>query len=176
MAEFVHINGIPEIQKALSELTAKLRKKSIIAALKHGAQSIVKAARGAAPVYSGKSKRNVIAGILKKNIGAFNSKRDNGKGGSFGVYIRVRTPLKVRRAEKGAKRVGQSALIKSYDPYYGNILQRGFYAVGSHGRIAGGKRRRAAVFASGEYRYIQPNQFIQDAYEKHRYLHFRYLC
>ena len=110
MAE-VRVDGLDDLRRAVEELTADLRRRVVIGALKDAARPIVLAARAAAPVKTG---------LLRSHVGVYTSKIYKGQGGVIGVMIRVR-PAKKHRVKGTRVRV----VVKQDDPYYAKFLLKG---------------------------------------------------
>lgn len=119
MAEFdAKIKGIAEVKRAIYQYNAKLGEKVTRAALRAGANIMLKQIRAAAPVKTGRLKK-----AIKLKNSRINSLRKNGK---VGLYITV-SPGKSRRDPKGA--------------YYAKWVEVGYKKgskrVGKRGRTGG---------------------------------------
>lgn len=103
--------GLEDLRVAVEELTADLRKKVVIGALKDAAKPIIKAAQAVVPVRTG---------LVRKNIASFTSKLQKGQNGVIGVYVTV-------RKNKGVRVKGTKVRIKvlGQDPFYWKFLELG---------------------------------------------------
>lgn len=144
MSEYAQIIGLDDAKSALDNLVKKMRKKIVRSALRAASKPIIAAAKANAPIKTG---------LLQRRIGAFTSKKYNGRTGVIGLYIKPRSSAKARKTKN-----------LSQDPFYYRFQEAGFHAVGSK-RIAGGKRRRAATLATGKYRFIEGKKFLGRAFE-----------
>lgn len=110
MAE-IRVEGLEDLRIAVEELTADMRKKVVIGALKDAAKPIVAAAKAAAPFKSG---------LVRSAIRVATSKVFKGQNGVIGVYVGV-------RKEKGRRIKGTKirVKIKQNDPYYWKFLELG---------------------------------------------------
>lgn len=151
MSVQVTVKGIEEVRDMLKGLSVNLKKKVLIAALRKAAKPIVKAAKQNAPVYNGKPRVDVIPGLVKKTIAANRSKIHNGRRGTIGLYIRPQGSKKLKIAQRGAKRIGSTAL-KGYDPYYYKFQESGFTS--PSGRKIEGRGFIQKAFESNKYRVI----------------------
>lgn len=103
--------GLADLQKAVEELTADVRKKVVYAALRAAAKPILESARSKVPIKTG---------LVKSRIRVAASKVFRGQNGVLGVYINVR-PEKGRRVKGTKVRVK----VKGGDPYYWRFLELG---------------------------------------------------
>lgn len=116
----VKVAGLEDLKRAVEELTADLRKRVIIGALKDAAQPIVKAAKATTAF-------NDRTGSVRRNIRVAASKVFQGKNGVIGVYVNVRVP-KARRIKGTKLRVK----AKQNDPYYWKFLELGTKKMRAH--------------------------------------------
>ncbi len=151
MSVQVTVKGIEEARDMLKGLSANLKRKVLIAALRKASRPLVKAAKQNAPVYNGKPRIDIIPGLIKKTIAANRSKIYNGSRGTIGLYIRAQGSKKLRLAQRGARRVGSSAL-KGHDPYYYKFQEAGFTSPG--GRKIEGRGFIQKAFEANKYRVI----------------------
>jgi HK97 gp10 family phage protein len=115
----VQVKGLDDLKRAVEELTADLRRKVVIGALRDAARPIVAAARANAPILRTPDARRT-AGLVRRNIATFTSKRFKGQGGVIGVYISV-------RKNKGRRIKGTRVRVKALqsDPFYWKFLELG---------------------------------------------------
>lgn len=115
MAETVKVEGLADLKRAVSELTADLRRKVIRGALRDAAAPMTRAARKAAPVLRDDHPYR-LPGTLRRSIVVKNSKRFRGQNGEIGVYVAVR-----KRAGLG----GKAGARNPFDPFYWRFLEFG---------------------------------------------------
>jgi len=154
----VKLDGIDELNRALRELPAKIRKQAMRKALREGAKAIQQQARKNAPVLAIATPTRK-PGTLRRNIIIRASKFARRAGGE-GVFVSVR-PLRGARQKK----LGKAGAKNPNDPFYWWWQEFGWVAGG--GRIKGGKRRRAlqrtARIAGGNARQIPGKKFLTNA-------------
>lgn len=152
------MEGLADLETALNELAADLRRKVVLGALRDAAKPIVKAARALAAPHDFTSKRR-MAGTLRKAITAFKSKIYKPAQGAIGVYITVRAS----RAQRKARPV-------SGDPYYWRWVEGGHKIVPRLGKQQAGfsnlrkrlggisitQRRRGATGMVKAYPFLGP--------------------
>lgn len=102
----IKVTGLKEVQKALYSYSQQLGDKVVIAALTQGARLVQRAAKGRAPVLTGRLKRGIV--VKKSKI---NSARRGGN--LIGVYLAL-------RKGKGRK--------DPKDAFYGRFIEDGFTA------------------------------------------------
>lgn len=153
----VRITGLEQTKYALEALAADLRRRVVRGALRAASRPLVTTAKQFAPVLKYPVKRR-RAGVMRKAIRVFNSKKATGKGGVIGVYVTVRASSKdLRKAPVTG------------DPYYWRWVEGGHRVVARGKRIGTrfGKarydttlreRRRASM------RKVAPKSFLQPAY------------
>jgi len=115
MAETVKLDGLDDLNRAIKELKADLRRKVARAALRDAAKPIQRAAVAAAPVLKGEHPYR-LPGTLKRSILVKASKRFNGRDGEVGVYIAV-------RKRKGLG--GKAGARNPFDPFYWRFQEFG---------------------------------------------------
>jgi len=156
----VRIEGLRELRLAVNDLRDDLKRGVIRGALREAARPIVRSAQANAPVLK-KPSRYRTPGLLKRSIKVYNSKRENGRNGTLGVFIAVRGNKKTLRATggKGAKNPN--------DPFYWVFQEFGFTAVGRR-RIGGGRLSRPgrlkARLRAGTARKIPGKRFMTNAF------------
>lgn len=111
--EFIKVEGLQEVKKALYSFSQKLGDLIIIKALREGARGVQKEIQRRAPVYKGKPIASVKSGTLKKGFKIAKSKIHNGRMSDdmIGVYLTLR---------KGNGRKDPR------DPFYGKFIEGGF--------------------------------------------------
>jgi HK97 gp10 family phage protein len=107
--------GAEDLNRALRELTADLKKKVLRGALRDAARPIARQARSLAPVLKDQHPYR-LPGTLARSIVVRNSKVQNGQGGEIGVYVSVR---------KRAKLGGKASARNPFDPFYWRFLEFG---------------------------------------------------
>jgi HK97 gp10 family phage protein len=113
----INIGGVPELQHALRDLTDKLKKQVVRAALRDAARPAVKAAKALA-------RQNSRTGLVAKSIRVFGSKRARQSAGEYGVFIRV-ARLKGAQIKAFKMKTGKSARANPNDPFYWRFLEFG---------------------------------------------------
>lgn len=119
MADAVKVTGLEDLKRAVDELSADMRKKVVIGALKDAAKPIVAAARAAAPVLKTPDPRRT-PGLIRDRIGVFTSKIFKGQDGVLGVMVRV-------KQNKGKRIRGTKIKVRALqqDPFYARFLEVG---------------------------------------------------
>ena len=123
MADTKRIHGLDDLNRAINELSADLRRKVARAALRDAARPIQKAAIAAAPTLK-KEHPYRLPGTLKRSIMVKASKVFNGKNGEIGVYVAV-------RKRKGLG--GKAGARNPFDPFYWRFQE---FGTARHGRQA----------------------------------------
>lgn len=152
----VDVSGLEETKRALNAFAGDLRK-TVRASLRKSARPVVVQAKANAPVLKRPVRRRV-AGTLKKNIKAINSKKANGSGGRIGVYVSVKAS---RKDLKKAPITG--------DPYYWRWVEGGHRVVARGKRIGTrfGKARYDTTLRErrrASRRFIAAREFLLQAY------------
>lgn len=154
------MSGLADLETALNELSADLRRKVVLAGLRDASKPVVKAARAFAQPRDFSSKRR-IAGTMRKAITAFKSKRYKAAQGALGIYITVRASKAQRRARP-----------VSGDPYYWRWVEGGHKIVPRLSKAQSGfsnLRKRAAGISITQRRrratgMVKPYPFMGPAF------------
>lgn len=150
-----NIQGIDDFNKALAELTGDMRRKVVKAALRAAAKPLIDSIKAKSVVLKKPTKYRT-PGLMRETVKAMNSKLST-KRGTFGLFIKPRSP---RGSKRGAK--------SNQDPFYYKFIAGGFHAVGSGGRVKGGRITRKYNLQkqreAGRIRWIPGNDYIGAAF------------
>lgn len=121
MADTQRIHGLDDLNRAIKELAADLRRKVVRAALRDAAKPIQRAAVANAPVLK-KPHPYRLPGTLRKSIQIKSSKVFNGQNGEIGVFVSV-------SKRKGLG--GKASARNPFDPFYWRFQE---FGTARHGR------------------------------------------
>lgn len=151
----VQVQGLPELQRALANLSAKIERRYVYVATAAAAGVVKNAVIAAAPVYHGEvSDGHPPPGTLKRAI-SIGRARGLGRG-VVGYYVYVKSGKKEALKKKGT------------DAYYWRWVEFGHYATGRR-RLKNRARGKATSFAryieTGSVHYVPPNPFMRSAFD-----------
>ena len=115
MADSQRIHGLDDLNRAIKELAADLRRKVVRAALRDAAKPIQRAAVANAPVLKNPHPYR-LPGTVRQSIKIKSSKVFNGQDGEIGVFVSV-------GKRKGLG--GKASARNPFDPFYWRFLEFG---------------------------------------------------
>ena len=113
MADSQRIHGLDDLNRAIKELAADLRRKVVRAALRDAAKPIQRSAVANAPVLK-KPHPYRLPGTVRQSIKIKSSKVFNGQNGEIGVFVSV-------GKRKGLG--GKASARNPFDPFYWRFLE-----------------------------------------------------